>query len=80
MNRHWVYIYLDHAGHRFTATARMQKARLSAVSAWCLANGFATHFVAARAVSKTQANAVKHREISRFRRMGYAYVPRPPLS
>lgn len=79
MNRHWVVIYIDHTSNRFTATARMQESRLSGVTDWCLANGFTTHFVAARAVSKTQANAIKHREIARFKNLRYDYIPRPPL-
>jgi hypothetical protein len=80
MNKHWVIVYVDHQARRFTATARMQKSRLSGVTAWSLANGFSTPSVVARNVPKAHADVLKLREIARYERLGYRYVPRPPLS
>lgn len=78
MNEHHVIVYVNAADRTFSATARMLRARLPEVDAWAHENGFDPKPVAAN-IDKARAEALKKREILRYKNQGYRYVSRPPL-
>lgn len=78
MNEHHVVVYVNAAAKTFSATARMHRARLPEVDDWAKKNGFSWTTIAAN-IDKANAEAMKKREIRRYKGQGYQYVRRPPL-
>lgn len=79
MTTHQLVIFLNRGARTFTATARMDRARLPEVRAWASVNGFPSVAATARLYPKVVAEALRRRAISNFRRRGYTYVKRKPL-
>lgn len=80
MNEHEVILYVNAAAKTFTATARKPSARLAEVTAWVTQHGFSPVPIA-KNVDKANAEALKKREMRRYKGQGfqYQYKTRPPL-
>jgi len=78
MSEHSVVVYVNEVKRTFTATARKESAKLSAVTDWCEQIGFAAQSVA-EGLTKDEADELKAAQIAGYQAKGYIYKTRPAL-
>lgn len=78
MNEHSVIVYVNDTERTFTATARKESARLTAVTDWCKRHGFRP-LTGAQNLSKDGAELLKAALIAAYEAAGYTYETRPAL-
>ncbi|MDE3270906.1 hypothetical protein [Pseudoalteromonas sp. G4] len=80
MKEHYVIIYLNEKGPKFTATARKESSSLPAVNEQVKSMGFDKQKIVAKNLSKNDAEKLKKEKIAECKSKGYEYVTRPALN